>query len=60
MRITINEEKLKKIIKEAIKEIIEEGKMGNILKSIPTVSEKEMKDINKVYGKPTQVKCQKH
>jgi len=56
MKITIDEETLKKIVKEAIKEVIEEERMESLLKSIPPVSKEEMKDINKTYGKPAKKK----
>ena len=56
MKITIDEEMLKKIVKEAIKEVIEEERMESLLKSIPSISKKEMEDINKMYGRPAEKK----
>ena len=56
MRTTINEEKLKKIVKEAIKEVLEEERIDTLLKFIPPVSKKEMEDIIKIYGKPAEKK----
>ena len=56
MQIAMNKEELKKIIKEAIKEIVEEERMENFLKSIPSVSKQEMEEINKLHGKPAKKK----
>ena len=52
MEVIANREELKKIVKEAIKEFIEEEKIENFLKAILPVSKQEMEDINKLYGKP--------
>jgi len=52
MQIAMNKKELKKIIKEAVREVIEEERMESLLKSIPPVSKQEMEDINKMYGKP--------
>jgi len=52
MNITIEKDELKKIIKTAIKEIIEEEKLENFLNLVSPVSPEEMKDIEKIYGKP--------
>jgi len=54
MQITMNKEELKKIIKEAIKEVVEEERIESFLKSIPPVSKQEMEEINKLYGKPAK------
>ena len=56
MQIAIDREELKKIVKEAIKEVIEEEKIESLLKSIPPVSKEEMEDIDRLYGKPTKKK----
>jgi len=56
MQIAIDREELKKIVKEAIKEVMEEEKIEGFLKSILPVSKEEMEDINKLYGKPTKKK----
>ena len=52
MSIVIEKNELKKIIKTAIKEIIEEEKLENFLSLVLPVSAGEMKDIEKIYGKP--------
>jgi len=56
VRIDMNREELKRIVKEAIKEVIEEEKMEAFLKSISLISNEEMEDINKLYGKPSKKK----
>lgn len=56
MRVTMDKEELKRMIKEAIKEVIEEERIESLLKSIPPVSKREMEEINKTYGKPTEKK----
>ena len=56
MQITMNKEELKKIIKEAVREAVEEERMENFLKSIPPISKQEIEDISKLYGKPVKKK----
>jgi len=56
MQLSIEKNELKEMIKEAIKEVIEEEKIENFLNLIPTVSDREMEDIKKTYGKPTKRK----
>jgi len=56
MQITMNKEELKKIIKEAIKEVVEEERIESFLKSIPPVSKQEKEEISKLYGKPAKKK----
>jgi len=56
MNITIEKDELKKIIKIAIKEVIEEERIENFFNLIPAVSEEEMQNINKTYGKPNKKK----
>jgi len=52
MQVTIKKEELKKTIKEAIRELIEEEKIESFLSLIPPVSDQEMEEINETYGKP--------
>lgn len=54
MQIAMNKEKFKKIVKETIKEVVEEEKLKNFLDSISSVSKEEMEDINELYGAPTK------
>jgi 2-phospho-L-lactate guanylyltransferase (CobY/MobA/RfbA family) len=50
--IELNEE-LKKLIKSSIREVLEEERVSLIQALIPFVSKKEMADIVKRYGKPS-------
>ena len=43
---------LKALIKEAVREIIEEERVKIIVAHIPFISDEEMKDIVNLYGKP--------
>ncbi len=47
MQIAMDKQELKAVVKEAIKEIIEEENMESFLKNIPFVSKEEMEDISK-------------
>ena len=54
MQIAMDKQEIKAVVKEAIKEIIEEEKMESFLKNIALASKEEMEDISKLYGKPTK------
>lgn len=56
MKLSIDKEELCSIIKEAVREVLQEEKLEFFLKSIPPVSKEEMEDIEKLYGKPTSDK----
>lgn len=56
MKITIDKKELILLIKEAIREVLQEEAINYFLKSIPPVSEEEMNDIKKIYGKPSKKK----
>ena len=56
MKISLDKEELYTIIKEAVKDALQEEKLEFFLKAIPPVSEEEMEDIKKLYGKPTSDK----
>jgi len=53
MEISITKEELYELIKMAIKEVLQEENLEIFLKNIPMVSEEEMQDIEKLYGKPS-------
>lgn len=53
MEITIDKDELYSLIKKAVREVLHEETLELFLKSIPMVSEEEMKDIKKLYGKPS-------
>lgn len=56
LSIKLNKEELKTIIKESVREVLGIGiiKNKNIFLATPLVSQKEQKDIEKRYGKPTK------
>jgi len=56
MEVTINKEELYLIIKQAVKEVLEEEKIDFFFKNLPSISSKEMEDINSTYGSPSQDK----
>ena len=51
MELVIDKNELKILIKEAIREVIEEQKIDFFLNSLPPVSNDEMNDIKKLYKK---------
>lgn len=52
--ITIPKEELKTVIKESIREILEQESMKFRALLMPSVSQKEQKDIEKRYGRPSR------
>ena len=52
MQITIDQKSLYKLIKKAVKEAIEEEEYKLFLARIPEVSDEEMKEIERIHGKP--------
>lgn len=52
--ITIPKEKLKTMIKESVREVLEQESIKLRALLLPFVSEKEQKDIEKRYGKPSR------
>jgi len=52
--ITIPKKELKTIIKESIREILEQESMKFRALFMPLVSQKEQRDIEKRYGKPSR------
>jgi len=56
MEITIDKNELYSFIKRAVKEALEEETLELFLKNIPPISQEEMEDIEKLYGKPSSKK----
>jgi len=54
MAITITSNKLKNLIKESLKEVLEVELMKLRADLMPYVSEREQKEIEKLYRKPTR------
>ena len=52
--ITISKEKLRSIVKESVREIFEQETMKFRALFLPFVSQKEQRDIEKLYGKPSR------
>lgn len=52
MEITINKDELYSLIKEAVREVLQEESIEFFLKSIPYASKREMEDVETLYGKP--------
>ena len=52
--LTINREELKAIIKEAVREVIDESGWEIFQKNLAYVSDDEMKDIENHHGKPDE------
>ena len=56
MEIVISENKFYDLVKKAMKEAIQDEMIEIFLKSLPSVSEREMKNIEKLYDKPSKEK----
>jgi hypothetical protein len=52
-QMTIDRDELYSLIKEAVREVIHEESFDLFLKNIPPVSAEEMRDIQKLHGKPS-------
>jgi len=50
--LNLDKEELKKLIKEAVREVIEDSKWELFQKNLDYVSDKEMEDIEARYGEP--------
>ena len=60
MAITIEDKKLKSLIKESVKEVLETEFMKLRALSLPDVSKGEQNDIEKRYGKPFRKKAKNY
>ena len=58
--ITIPRKELKTIVKESVREILEQESMKFRALLFPLVSQKEQRDIEKRYGKPSRKKGKKY
>lgn len=56
MDITVTKKELYALVKRAVKEVLHEEGMEFFLKNIPAVSKKEMKEIERLHGKPSKKK----
>ncbi len=56
MEVTVSKDELYDLIKQAVKEVLQEESIEYFLKSIPLVSKEEMEDIENLYDKPPSEK----
>lgn len=56
MKVDIEKNDLQVLIKEAVREVLHEERLDFLLKSISPVSKEESKDIETLYGKPSEKK----
>ena len=54
---TLSETKLKSLIKESLKEVLENELIKLRVFNLPEVSKKEQKDAEKRYGSPSRRRC---
>jgi hypothetical protein len=54
MELALDRIELKKIIKEAVREVIEESGWEQFHKTLKFVSDREMRDIEGLYGEPKE------
>ncbi len=52
-QISVDKNELYSLIKKAVREVLHEETLEFFFKNIPLVSKEEMKDIEKLYGKPS-------
>ncbi len=60
MNANVSEKKLKGLIKESVREVLTSELMKLRALSLSDVSEREQKDIEKRYGKPSRQKSKSH
>ncbi|MFH0975084.1 MAG: hypothetical protein V1874_04790 [Spirochaetota bacterium] len=51
MQVSVNKDELYSMIKQAVKDVIREERIDFILQNVPFVSDEEMEDVKKLYGK---------
>ena len=52
MSIVIEENRLRELIKEAVREVIRDEEFALFLSRIPEVSDEEQREIDKIHGEP--------
>ena len=55
-QVTVDKKELYSLIKEAVREVLQEEAFRFFVESLPTVSEEEMEDIERRYGKPGSIR----
>jgi hypothetical protein len=56
MDVAVSKKELYSLVKKAVKEVLHEETLEFLLKNIATVSKKEMKEIERLHGKPSRKK----
>ncbi len=60
MATNVSNKKLKGLIKESVREVLQAELMKLRALALPEVTEKEQKDIEKLYGKPSRRKAKSY
>ena len=55
-QVTVDKKELYSLIKEAVRQVLQEEAFRFFVESLPTVSEEEMEDIERRYGKPSSIR----
>ena len=55
-QVTVDKKELYSLIKEAVREVLQEEAFRFFVESLSTVSEEEMEDIETRYGKPSSIR----
>jgi len=55
-QVTVDKKELYSLIKEAVREVLQEEAFRFFVESLPAVSEEEMEDIERRYGKPSSIR----
>ena len=54
MQVTVSKDELYSLIKDAIREVIDEKGIEHIIHSLPVISDEESREIEQLYGSPEQ------
>ncbi len=54
MQVTVSKDELYSLIKDAIREVIDEKGIEHVIHSLPVISDEESKEIEQLYGSPEQ------
>ena len=56
MDVIVTKKELHSLVKKAVREVLHEETFELFLKSIPSVTKREMKDIERLHGKPSKTR----
>lgn len=54
MEVAVTKNELCSLIKESVREVLQEERIEFFFKTIPSVAREEMEDIERFYGKPSR------